>query len=62
MAALPRRFSFIKHEAGGGFSHAAGTAQSLFSAASGRKVEGGQEMGRPAAGGMANAFVRWRQN
>lgn len=47
LAALPRRFSFIKHKAGGGFSQALGTAESLFSAASGRKMEGGQETGRP---------------
>lgn len=47
LAALPRRFSFIKHKAGGGFSQAVGTAESLFSAASGRKMEGGQETGRP---------------
>lgn len=47
LAALPRRFSFIKHKAGGGFSQAVSTAESLFSAASGRKMEGGQETGRP---------------
>lgn len=47
LAALPRRFSFIKHKAGGGFSQAVGTAESLFSAASGRKMEEGRETGWP---------------
>lgn len=65
LAALPRRFSFIKHKAGGGFSHAVGTAESLFSAASGRKMEGGQETGRPvpppAARGTASAFVQFSE-
>jgi len=66
LAALPRRFSFIKHRAGGGFSHAVGTAESLFSAASGRKMEGRQETGRlappPAAGGPSLfGFQRGRQ-
>lgn len=53
--------SFIKHQAGGGFSHAVGTAESLFSAASGKKMEGGQETGQsvppPAASETAGAFV-----
>lgn len=65
MAALPRRFSFIKHKAGGGFSHVVGTAESLFSAASRRKMEGGQETGRPvpppAASGTASAFVQFSE-
>lgn len=47
LAALPRRFSFIKHTAGRGFSHAVGMAESLFLAASRRKMEGGQETGWP---------------
>ena len=40
LAALPRRFSFAEHKAGGGFSHVAGKAQTLFSAVSARKVGG----------------------
>lgn len=68
LAALPRRFSFIKHKAGGGFSHAVGMVESLFSAASGRKMEEGkrqagpcpllQPAGRPAP---LFSFQRWRQ-
>lgn len=53
MAALPRRFPFIKHKADGSFSQALGTAESPFLGSQ------REENGRGTRDGTATAFVQF---